>query len=161
MSTNIKTPARPTEQEPSARLRMAEKLWPEFKQWVERNQPLTTISTDDRKEWIDILIYEHDWDAFKFAKNMEGYVNANADLVDVLEGSWICDDVEVRQWVKDNDITPDLSIGDEVTFSIHGGTFKGIISDFNLEMAQYKVPNPSYEHGTQTYLVSYEEVTKV
>ncbi len=84
--------------------------------------------------------------------------NPDADLVIIMESiPFIRYDTHhkaVEKWVKENNIKPQLSIGDKVSWKGCDGNKTGIISDIKLETGSYVI-----ETNNKRYIVPFEDAS--
>lgn len=106
-------------------------------------------------------------DGFEIAERLKGdfYWEPDAMLVDILDchHKHECYKDLVREWVKENDIKPQLMIGQSVEYKDPFKIQNGVITKIHYDTAEYEIFSESLGHvkegcGTYGVIIPYESV---
>lgn len=145
-------PTRPVRSDCTLTVTAANKLAPEVQAWSGGNW--------SHEEVVNILIDHWDVDGYRFARNLENYWNADAELVAILDQAEYlitCAHTEaVGEWIEKWGIKPKLEIGDKVKVNDKDG----VIRDIYLYRAEYCVYIPSLGHLTDEQVAENRAMTE-
>lgn len=166
------TPPRPLHNSPIIRSSVVSALLDDTLYWAkeEAGQDLTEQQTAQIISQLAWALAMAGVDGYDLAKYLDGNHNwkPDAQLVKILDGAAFQRDLAyddlVRAWVAENQIKPELKIGDHVDITLKDprGTYCGIIVALKTDIAQYAVSVPDLGQtfdqaiGGQYYSVDYE-----
>lgn len=139
-------------------------LMPSIRNWM--------TSDDDRRFYVsdkdesDIRqelrqAIEFKYDGYLIAKELDDYNGWDSDeqLVRILDGvaalRYTAKNSLVKEWVLQNGVMPEYSVGQRVTFKCNGEVKSGIVKLVDMVYAQYRVACED-----RTFLIDYEQIVK-
>lgn len=144
-------------------------LLPPVLDWLKRGE-WTGDESEIEKELLEEIAWNYD-DGYKFTRSLESNGWAvDSELVEILDNAtWRVAEAHrklVEEWVKGNNVKPELAIGDEV-IGTHAtkGDVRGEIIKIDEARAQYVVHCPSLGHvktgvGSHGSYLDYEKVRR-
>lgn len=170
LGPNQRTVERPNRRDKSVTDEVAKRLLKNVVGWLKSNGESDPNEEEVLEQLQDAIQDCFDEDGYKFAKELEDhhYWDANADLVDILDGAnhWSVLREQVKAWVAKNDIKPLFEVGASVRFRSGRGEMTGTIVRVDLEHAtytiqedgkQYKAPRPG-DDFREGILIDFEKV---
>jgi|GEM_PF-4275243 len=146
MNTETKRPAKNTEENIEAAIDM---LFPSVWDWLQsagdsqyENEEREGVRKDLKKAITSCV---GDYDGYKIAKNLDDWCmwECDAQLVDILDSFWHFSDrvhhEAVKQWVQEQSINPQHSIGDNITVKVLDKEYTGVVVGLNPVSATYTV----------------------
>lgn len=178
--TNVK---RPQIHDEDILKKAIDSLLPEILNWLNAGggAPIDKDDEEEISEIRDQVYYGIEsetpfFDAYKICKNIDDrYMwEADAELVNVMEGVWNSVDKEyrlrVKSWVADNAIKPKFEIGNIVKFKPDvwkkDNILDGEITNLNVDRGEYTVFCESMGHvkkgiGTHGRIFKFEEIEEL